>query len=324
MGYGLEVNVPLLVNRDPRFDVVLRHYRAFNLETGPATGMDLMVHPADHSRFSTFLELVQRLDEANSSTVLVVNHGKSDANDNPLGLWLPLTGGTPQWQTDEFTLDILAKFIGFIPDDARCRQVEQNSIMNGAPMPPGTLKPLTTALQNFRVKRRLRRLELRACNLGGNSKVMELLGMVLGVKTLVAPKVHMFYLGPSNPLPVPFNPESGFDQWLTGFPRARTFKENVTSSPRRIAIQINGQHSFRTADVATTGLDVKWFIEKYVCPGSGYVPATPARGAHIAPFTFSGMDSGNSFVLAQEDAYEAQLVAQEIPRVALTVTVETK
>jgi hypothetical protein len=32
------------------------------------------------------------------------------------------------------------------------------------------------------------------------------------------------------------------------------------------------------------------------------------------------MDYGNSFVLAQEDAYEAQLVAQDIPRVALIPT----
>lgn len=324
MGYGLEVNVPLLVNQDRRFDVVPRHYRAFNLETGPATGMDLMVHPADHSRFSTFLELIQRLDETSSSTVLVVNHGKSDANDNPLGLWLPLTGRSPQWDVDEFTLGILAKFIGFIPDDDRCREEEKNSILNGAPMPAGTLKPLTTALQNFRLKRQLKRLELRACNLGGNSKVMELLGMVLGVRTVVAPKAHMFYLGPSVPLPIPFNPESGFDRWLTGFPRARTFRENVAGQPRRIAIQVNGKHSFRTADVATTALDIKWFIEKYVCPGSGYVPATPAKGAHIAPFTFSGMDNGNSFVLGQEAAYEAQLVAQDIPRVALSVTVERK
>ncbi len=324
MGYGLEVNVPLLVNKDHRFDVVPRHYRAFNLETGPASGMDLMVHPADHSRFSSFLELIQRLDEADSSTVLMVNHGKSDENDKPIGLWLPLTPSAPQWQTDEFTLDILAKFIGFIPDDDRCRQEEKNSILNGAPMPPGTLKPLTTALQNFRVKRRLRRLELRACNLGGNSNVMELLGKVLGVKTVVAPKVHMFYVGLTAPLPLPFNPESGFDQWLKGFPRARTFSDKVTSNPGRIAIQINGQHSFRTVDCAATALDVKWFVEKYICPGSGYVPTTPARGARVAAFTFSGMDSGNSFTLAQEDAYEAQLVAQEIPRVALTITVETK
>jgi hypothetical protein len=324
MGYGLEVNVPLLVNKDPRFDVVLRHYRAFNLETGPATGMDLMVHPAKHSRFSTFLELIQRLDEADSSTVLMVNHGKSNANDDPLGLWLPLTGRAPQWDLDEFTLGILAKFIGFIPDDDQCRKEEKDSILDGASMPAGTLKPLTTALQNFRLKRKLKRLELRACNLGGNSKVMELLGMVLGVRTVVAPKVHMFYLGPSLPLPVPFIPESRFDDWLTGFPRARTFTESVAGHPRRFAIQVNGRHSFRTADCATTALDVKWFIEKYVCPGSGYVPATPARHAHIAPFTFSGMDNGNSFVLAQEDAYEAQLVAQDIPRVRLTLTVERK
>jgi hypothetical protein len=78
MGYGLSVNVPVLVNRNPRFDLVINHYRAFNLETGPASGMDLMVHPAAQPRFSTFLDLIQGLDAANCDTVLVVNHGLSD------------------------------------------------------------------------------------------------------------------------------------------------------------------------------------------------------------------------------------------------------
>jgi hypothetical protein len=41
----------------------------------------------------------------------------------------------------------------------------------------------------------------------------------------------------------------------------------------------------------------------------------------VNPFTFGGMDSGSSFVLAQEDGYVAQLVEETVPRVATTLTV---
>jgi hypothetical protein len=68
---------------------------------------------------------------------------------------------------------------------------------------------------------------------------------------------------------------------------------------------------------------VKWFLDKYVCPPpSPYVEQQPGRGARVNPFTFVGMDSGSSFVLAQEDGYAAQLVEEAVPRVALTLTVD--
>jgi hypothetical protein len=128
--------------------------------------------------------------------VIVVNHGMSErTTDRPLGLSLALTANARGWNPDEFTLGLLAKFIGYIPNDKDCERVERNSLTDrGTRMPAGTLKPLATALQNLRVKSKLKRLELRACNLGGNHDVMQLLGMVLGVRKIVAPRVHMFYL----------------------------------------------------------------------------------------------------------------------------------
>jgi hypothetical protein len=322
MGYGLESYVPLLVNRDRHFDIVDQHYRSFDVEPGPFTGMDLYVDQSRHLRFGTFLELIQKLDQANSPTVLVVNHGLSDASDNPLGLVLPLSNNAPTWNVEEYTLGLLAKFVSVIPDDDRCEDEEKKSLMNGVRMPRGTLKPIGTALQNFRLKRQLKRLELRACNLGRNPNVMELLGMVLGVQVVVAPKVHMFYMGPGVPLPLPLS-DSRFDDFVKRFPRARVFTDTAVPGPK-VAIQINGQHSFRTMNFACTGFDIKWFIEKFICAGSGYVPTPPGPGARVASFTFSGADSAGSFFLPQEKGYESQLVEQAIPRVALTTTVERK
>jgi hypothetical protein len=151
---------------------------------------------------------------------------------------------------------------------------------------------------------------------------MKSLGMVLGVQTVVAPKVHMFYLGVTAPLPLPFS-DAGFATWLTGHAHARTFTE-VAANPGRVAIQVNGTGAFRSMDIATTTLDVRWFVEKYICPGSGYISTAPGSQARVAPFTFSGMDSDHSFALGQEDDYEGQLVEVSVPRVALTTTVERK
>lgn len=319
MGYGLAVNVPLLVNHDRNFDMVVHHYQNFNLETGPANGMDLMVYsPVDHSRFATFLELIQSLDRfASAGTVLVVNHGMSDKDDRPLGLILPLTPHAHAWNPEEYTLGLLADFIGRTPSDNDYAEKEKNSTMQTPQgqtirMPAGTLKPLDIALRSLRNKKELLRLELRACNLGGNPSVMRLLARVLGVKTVVAPKVHMFYsrLAPPGPLP---DDDAGFTRWQSRNPRARIFTEQTTVNPRRVGIQINGRHAHRTMDFGTTDVDVKWFIEKFVCPGSHYISRAPGRGVRVTPFSFSGMDVAGSFVLAQEDSYEAQLVAVEAP-----------
>jgi hypothetical protein len=62
MGYGLNINVPVLVNAEPHFSIVVDHYRTFNLEPGPSSGMDLMVAVPAQSRFSKFLDLVQKID----------------------------------------------------------------------------------------------------------------------------------------------------------------------------------------------------------------------------------------------------------------------
>jgi hypothetical protein len=318
MGYGLSVNVPLLVNADQQFNLVVDHYRAFNVETGPASGTDLMVYPPrNHSRFGTFLELIQSLDRfSDAGTVLVVNHGMSDEQDNPLGLILPLTSHAPTWNPEEYTLGLLAGFIGQIPSDSDYARTETNSTMQTRAgqtvrMPAGTLKPLDIALRSLRTKNLLQRLELRACNLGGNPHVMGLLGAVLGVQAVVAPKVHMFYSRLALPGPLP-DDDVGFTRWRRLHPRARVFTEATSLSPRRVGIQINGRHASRTMDLDTTNIDVKWFVDQFILPHSGYTSRPPGRGARVAPFSFSGMDVASSFVLAQEDAYEAQLV-EEFP-----------
>jgi hypothetical protein len=78
MGYGLNVNVPVLVNAEPAFNVVVDHYRVFSLEPGPSSGMDLMVVVPEQQRFNTFLDLVRKIDALGVDTVIVVNHGSSD------------------------------------------------------------------------------------------------------------------------------------------------------------------------------------------------------------------------------------------------------
>jgi len=312
MGYGLRVNVPVLVNASRTFDLVVNHYRAFNLETGPTASMDMMVYVPPQGRFSTFLELVNQLTSfAGSGTVLIVNHGSSDANDNPIGLILPLAAGST-WNPDEYTLGLLAGFISKSPSDKDYQNAESQSSMQTAAkqtvhMPAGTLKPLDTALRALRA-RKLSRLEIRACNLGGNVPVLKLLAQVLGVATIAAPKVHMFYAGsPAAPPPLSSAP-AAFAHWKLSHARARVFTETPAANPRLLALQINGKHAARSADFNTTDVDVKWFIDQYVCPGSTYISNPSGKGARVKPFTFSGMDIANSFALNQEDAYADNLV----------------
>ena len=312
MGYGLRSDVQVLVNSDTAFDIVSNHYRAFDLEPGPDSSLDLKVWVPQNNRFGTFLALIQLLTTfADQETVLVVNHGMSDKDDNPLGLILPLTSGS-RWNPEEYTLGLLAGFVDKTPSDSDYTDAEKNSSMQDAqghkiPMPAGTLKPLDTALRALRAKKLLKRLELRACNLGGNDTVMKLLAKVLGLSAIVAPKVHMFYSAlPAAGLPP--GDAAGFARWQNHHRRARTFTEDVASSPRHVGIQITGKHAARSMDFNTDNIDVKWFIEKYVCVGSHYVARAPGRGAMVAPFSFSGMDVNNSFALAREDDYTAQLV----------------
>ena len=312
MGYGMAFSVPLLANRDRRFDIVPDHYRIFNLEPGPASAMDLVVDvPSQDGRFGTFLELIQLLDRyAAQQTVLVVNHGASDANDYPIGLSLPLISGSP-WNPDQYTLGLLRDFVGKNPSDSDYAAAESGSSMQSAQgqtirMAAGTLKPLDTALRSLRAKK-LKRVELRACNLGGNSTVMKLLAMVLGVDFIVAPSVHMFYLR----LPAAgIRPDTAanFNQWVRNHAPCRTFTD--TASSRRVAIRVNGRHADRTVDIDADDLDVKWFIDNYVCIGSPYVSRPPGRNAFVKPFSFSGMDFNHSFVLAREDDYVGQLVEE--------------
>jgi hypothetical protein len=313
MGYGLAFSVPVLINSERHFDLVANHYRNFDLEPGPAGGMDLVVDvPGSDGRFSTFLEFIRLLTKwADQETVLAVNHGMSDPNDNPLGLILPLTSSSGSaWNPEEYTLGLLANFVGKNPSDADYATAENGSSVQNQQgqtitMPSGTLKPLDTALRSLRAKKKLKRLELRACNLGGNTKVMQLLGKVLGVSKIVAPQVHMFYCQ----LPAAgFLPDSAvnFGQWVRQHPRSRMFTD--TASPHRVGLQINGKHALRSFDFDCDDLDVKWFVEKFICTGSGYISRTPARNAHINPFSFAGMDFRQSFVLTQESDYEGQLV----------------
>jgi len=313
MGFGMAYSVPALINGERTFDLVANHYRNFDLEPGPSTGMDLVIDvPSTDGRYSTFLELIQLLTKnAQQKTVLVVNHGMSDANNNPLGLILPLTSSSgASWNPEQYTLGLLAGFVGKNPSDADYATAEKGSSVQNAQgqtvtMPSGTLKPLDTALRSLRALNKLKRVEFRACNLGGNTTVMQLLGKVLGVSKIVAPQVHMFYCA----LPAAgflSDSAAGFTQWVRRHPRSRTFTDTPPS--RRVGLQINGQHAFRTFDFDCDDLDIKWFVEGFVCPGSGYISRTPARNAHINPFSFAGMDFRQSFVLAQEDDYVNQLV----------------
>jgi hypothetical protein len=92
--------------------------------------MDLNVYvPSQNARFGTLLELIQQLNTfANQETVLVVNHGKSHQNDDPLGLILPLTSGSA-WHPEEYSLGVLAGSVGKIPSDAGYADKEKNSGM---------------------------------------------------------------------------------------------------------------------------------------------------------------------------------------------------
>jgi hypothetical protein len=139
-----------------------------------------------------------------------------------------LTANAQGWHPDEFTLELLAKFIGYIPDDKECEALEKNAKTGGTRMPAGTLKPLATALQNLRVKNKFKRLELRACNLGGNHDVMQLLGKVLGVRTIVAPRVHMFCLRLGAGVP---DSQAAFNTWSQSHPRARLCRKPFNCYP---------------------------------------------------------------------------------------------
>src|SRR5580692_570649 len=280
MGYGLRSDVPALVNRDRQFDIVPDHYRAFSLEPGPNSSLDLNVYlPPQNARFGTFLELIQQLNTfANQETVLVVNHGMSGQNDDPLGLILPLTSGSA-WNPEEYSLGVLAGFVGKNPSDAEYADKEKNSSMETAqhqkiPMPAGTLKTLDIALRALRAKKLLKRLELRACNLGGNPAVMKLLAQVLGLDAIVAPQVHMFYLRLTPPGPLPSD-SAGFANWQRNHRQARIFTQNVASNPRPVGIQVNRQ-TFGQDDGIQQRQPRRQVVCRQVC-----VPGQQLRAAHL-------------------------------------------
>jgi hypothetical protein len=137
---------------------------------------------------------------------------------------------------------------------------------------------------------------------------MKLLAQILGLDASVAPQVPhvLFKAHPARPTTLLTALDLRTGKEITGrriflprmLPRAR-----VTSVSRPSA-----NIPARTMDLSSDNIDAKWFVDKFVCPGNNYLPRTSGRDARVSPFSFSGMDLGNSFVLAQEDDYANPLV----------------
>ena len=258
MGLGLQMQVPVLMNTDRAFDIVGTHYRVFPIEPGPPLGYDLSVFvPQEDGRFDTFATLVRLLTKyAELGTVIVVNHGRSDNADRPIGLALPLTSGGPTWDLDENALRVLSRLVGREMSDEDYVKAVAAAVTDFGlrPLNAGALKAVDAALKELR-KAKLRRVEFRACNIGGSDSLMQLLARVLGVQTVVAPDVHMFYVRCAAAIPASLAQEPR--AWMSAHPNARLFAP--ASGGATVGIQIIGKGPRRdTATLATTAVVMPW------------------------------------------------------------------
>jgi hypothetical protein len=310
MGYGL-ADCVLLINRGSDFSSALDYYTLFQYEPGPSSMMDLNLYPPDPAdRFTTFLGLINRMiANAVTGTLLVLNHGRSDDDDDPVGLSLPLTDKNPDIIPTIEVLNLLAQLLDEDgdPTDKEFADLEQKNTFTPVRgrnkgkelhLAPGTLKSLYWALLVLRGKH-LDRVDIRACNLGRKSigaDLMNGLGRVWGAKVVTAPDAHMFM----GRLRVGARPASTkvLSDWVSKRSVATRQFSDPNDASMQLAVNVIGDGLARHIDTIATTTQLGWFV------GRGFITTGMTLPPPPTPLPIIGMDMpGHTFALPWENEY---------------------
>jgi hypothetical protein len=323
---------PAVAIYDARFRDVDAYYRMFPHEMADRKlwGLDLQDWVTVRNiTFQSLLEAMVKSRRAHPDwdDFLVVAHGLHNTMDYAYGLTMPIA---PHCINAQTSVDLLRALLDFLDNDASEDKIKafekdpgytaQNS--QGKMVKPtfakDSLKTVMGLMKELRPLK-VRRVEFRACTLGSNPDVLEVLGRCFSALWVGAPDEHMFYtrVHPGRPVSadrlkraLPARPEV---RVFTPSGDAFTFSTNGPQVPQAwdgsnsFAFQIQGREVFRSNFAETTMNDLSWFVDKYIWEGSSY-----PRGQRPMPpgFMIAGMDLFGSkrYALPQEPEYAAHII----------------
>jgi hypothetical protein len=288
------------------------------------------------------LDEVLEVSEAGENEVFLATHGTVEEG-NPGGLSMPLTAGCDvDAMRDE--VRVLANaaialrevdsdplgWVRFIENEADRRRVQAGANPEQGPdllgqwldsqaeslhMSKDRLRRIASK-RNQLAARRLKRIEIRACNLGAFPEAMSSLREFFGVETLLAPKVtamcgrlRMHILEDPNQYQewVHAHGEAGVENAFAEMDSAagRSFGEAVCF---RIRETSPGSYLFELEGAARSEEAVQSWVETYIMPGSSYSGHGMLRVAALWTFGRPGLPQ--PYVLPGEQDYR-NLIASE-------------
>jgi hypothetical protein len=226
---------------------------------------------------------------------VIVVHGLHDSKDFGWGLAMPMTDSTvlrASYEVLQPLLELRNKGAsGAQLDDFETKYSYTNPNLNlsNATYPQGSVSRIVGKMRQLQ-QLKVRIVELRACTLGTNKPGLEIVGQGFGARFIVAPDVHMFYVGVDVARGA-LNRGAVFDAMLKRIPRARRF-ENPLQTSERLAIGVTrgGGVSF-VVDVITNTVHLKWFTEGMDLLGGQY--ALPQEQAFVNHLVEVGPLAGN-------------------------------
>jgi len=234
-------------------------------------------------------------------TFLVVAHGLHDASDWALGLTMPICDNT-QTKTVQEVLTQLLTFLnqGGSADAMAAFEKDPKVTINGvkAKLPKGSVARIVGKMKTLR-NLLVRRVEFRACALGTNAALLEIIGQCFSARWVYAPDVHMFYVNTNPGTPVR---DASLDMHLRMHGDARVFQNGT----QRFAFQIRGTSVARSTWTETTDINLSWFADKYIWDTNNY----PKNSARPLPLVIAGMDlrGPKRYALPQDSEYSSHLI----------------
>jgi hypothetical protein len=322
---------PAVAIFDSSFRFVDDYYRMFPHEMADRKiwGLDIMERKrVAHLTFQGLLETMRDSMRANPSwdDFLIVAHGYHD-DVQAYGLAMPLA---PRCQNAPTAVDFLRPLLDFLNKGASADEIDAFEKDTGITITdshkrtlkphfqPGSLRTIVGLMRELRALK-VRRVEIRACELGNNPDALEVLGKCFSALWIGAPDVHMFY---TRAVPGRTASKAKLLRDLPGFPGIRvftragdafTFQRNGPQVPTgydgsdSFAFQIQGRGVTRTNFTETTLSDLSWFADKFIWEGSSY---PRVQSGMATPLMIAGMDLFGSkrYVLPQEPEYSQHLI----------------
>lgn len=300
---------PAVAIYDSSFTTVDAYYRMFPHEMSDQRifGLDIQAYkPVNNITFRSLLETMRDSLRQHPTwdDFLIAAHGFHNEMDYAYGLTMPLA---PQC-TMKTVGDILEVLLDFMNNDASDKaiddyetgdQIKNIKINNKTPvLAKGCLKKLVHLMRELR-DLKVRRVEIRACTLGTNPRVLSILGQCMSARWISAPDKHMFYSRVNPGIPVS---DAKFKRDLQNHADARVF----TNGSASFAYQVQGRGVFRNSWAQTTTRDLSWFVDQFIWDDNKY----PRGTTNPAPFIVAGMDLSGSkrYALPQEPEYAQHIV----------------